>query len=101
MGTVRFVLLLCVAVAGTYAAMGPLGSAYAGSTEDPSARCKALRTVDFSKVPGAITQVIEATPVPASGDTAAYCAVSGYVASNVGFALRLPSTQWNGKFIEL
>jgi hypothetical protein len=101
MDIARFVSLLCMAAAGIYGVMGTPESAYAGPTEDPSARCKALQTVDFSMVPDAMTQVIEAKPVTASGDTAEYCAVRGYVATNVGFALRLPLSQWNGKFIEL
>lgn len=75
------------------------GRAQVAPGNDAAARCLALRNADFSREPDAPTQIIEAKLV--SGDTLSYCQVSGYVTPNVGFLLRLPSTTWNGKFLEL
>lgn len=75
--------------------------AYAGPADEPSTRCESLRSTDFSRVPDALTQVIEAKRVPQSDDAIEYCEVRGYVATGVGFLLRLPSVNWNGKFMEL
>lgn len=65
------------------------------------AQCMALGSVDFSQIPDAPTQITETKLVSPSGNTPGHCQVSGYVAPNVGIVLVLPSTQWNGKFIEL
>jgi feruloyl esterase len=78
-----------------------LGQAHAGPADDLSARCKALQSDDFSQVLDAPAQIIEAKVVNAGTDTSGYCQVSGYVTPNVGFLMRLPRTNWNGKFIEL
>jgi hypothetical protein len=77
------------------------GQAHAGPTGDPSERCKSLERADFSTIPDALTQVLEAKPVAASADAVEYCEVRGYVAPSVGVLLRLPSVSWNGKFMEL
>lgn len=77
------------------------GQAHAGLADDASARCKAIQTTDFSRIPDAPTQVMAAASVEPTGGAAGYCQISGYVAPNVGFLLRLPTDHWNGKFIEL
>lgn len=68
-----------------------------------SERCNALGDANFQQVPDAPTKVIDAKSVdPGTGTGAsAYCEISGYVAPNIGFLLRLPSGGWNGKLIEL
>src|SRR5690242_4149618 len=97
MGLLRYITLSVGLIA--------LGLHPAGATQashiDAAARCKALASVDFSKVPDALTQVTGAALVDAKNDTPAYCEIRGYVAPNVEFALRLPPDRWNGKFIEL
>lgn len=65
----------------------------------PSARCGALLTMDFSRVPDAPTQILAATHYEATDVTPAHCEVHGYVAPQVGFGLRLPSDTWNGKML--
>jgi feruloyl esterase len=75
--------------------------AQAKTERDASTRCKALRSEDFSQVIDAPTQIMEAKLVDASNDTPKYCQVSGYVAPNLEFLLRLPPDAWNGKFIEV
>ena len=63
-------------------------------------RCRALLNSDFSEVQDAPTRITEANQVPADGDAPSHCEVTGYVAPNVVFLLRLPSESWNGKLIE-
>ena len=70
------------------------GETQAGPADDPAARCKSLQSTDFSRIPDALTQVIEATRVPASDTAVEYCEARGYVAPSVGFLLRLPSVNW-------
>lgn len=47
------------------------------------------------------TQIKRTTVVAAGADGPAHCDVQGYVAATVGFEMRLPFDNWNGKFIEL
>lgn len=68
---------------------------------EAATKCAALGGLDLSRTPDAIIQVLSTVPVERTAARAGYCEVSGYVAPTVGFALRLPSDQWNGKFIEL
>jgi hypothetical protein len=77
------------------------GHTQAVSTNDPAARCVALSASDLSEIPDAPSQITAAKEVEPSGDAIGYCEVSGYVAPNVGFLLRLPPHNWNGKFVEL
>jgi feruloyl esterase len=63
-------------------------------------RCKAVATTDFSGIPDAATQVTETNFVAAREDLPAFCQVAGYITPNIGIELRLPATEWNGKFIE-
>ncbi|MDX2221719.1 MAG: tannase/feruloyl esterase family alpha/beta hydrolase [Rhodospirillaceae bacterium] len=54
---------------------------------------------DFSQVPDAPTHILEAEEIAAAGDVPAYCRVEGYVTPRVGFDLRMPTANWNGKMI--
>jgi hypothetical protein len=65
------------------------------------AACATLAAEDFSAVPDAATQVTAARFVPASARQPAHCEVQAYVAPNVGFELRLPARDWNGKFAQV
>ncbi|MDX2145740.1 MAG: tannase/feruloyl esterase family alpha/beta hydrolase [Rhodospirillaceae bacterium] len=66
---------------------------------ESAARCAALGASDFSRLLDAPTQVTAAKLIEAaSGGAPAYCQVQGYVAPAVGFELRLPAAEWNGKF---
>jgi feruloyl esterase len=46
------------------------------------------------------TNLLSATEVPAAGDLPAYCRVLGYVRPAINFEVRLPLSDWNGKFYE-
>ena len=63
--------------------------------------CSALASQDFSGIPDAPTQITEAQLIAAGGDFPAYCQVQGYISPQVGFELRLPASNWNGKFMEV
>jgi feruloyl esterase len=62
-------------------------------------RCATLSSVDFSGLPNAPTQIVSAKAVAASAERAQHCLIEGYVAPQVGFAIRLPMEGWNGKFL--
>jgi hypothetical protein len=64
-------------------------------------RCESLSRVDFSRILDAPTQLIETKFVRSDENARGYCQVTGYVSPNIGFALRLPIANWNGRLIEL
>lgn len=63
--------------------------------------CSALQTVDFSTIQDAPTEIIASNLVATTEDLPAYCQVQGYIAPQVGFEIRLPADNWNGKFLQL
>src|SRR5580700_9761091 len=73
----------------------------ATATGSSAAQCKALEHADFTGIPDAPTQLIQAKFVEATRDLPGYCAVQGYVAPTIVFELRLPTSGWNGKFFEV
>jgi len=78
-----------------------LAQAHATVLDNSAARCNALRTADFSRIPDALTQVTDAKVMPSTEGAIGHCEVRGYVAPRVGFLLRLPTDNWNGRFLEL
>jgi feruloyl esterase len=70
-------------------------------SDGASAQCIAIKHADFSQIPDAPTQIVDILFVKATQANIGYCEVSGYVAPNVGFMIRLPSSNWNGKFLEV
>jgi hypothetical protein len=63
--------------------------------------CEQLTTVDFSGVQDAPTQVTDAKLVDASTSVPAHCMVHAYVVPQVGIELLMPTSNWNGKFLEV
>jgi hypothetical protein len=63
--------------------------------------CESLETEDFTAVPGAPASVTASKRVAASGDTPEYCDVTGFVQPQVGFELRLPLHDWNGRYFQV
>ncbi len=55
---------------------------------------------DFSAIPGAPTRVVSATVVAATAQSPAYCDVQGYVAPQIHFELGLPTTTWQGRYLQ-
>ena len=56
------------------------------------------KPIDFATIPDAPTRLTSAKIVAAAGDVPAYCHAVGYVSPNVGIEMRLPLSNWNGKF---
>jgi hypothetical protein len=75
--------------------------ALTGQRPSLASACNALESIDLAELQDAPTQITEAKLIDASAESPSYCQVSGYVTPNVGFLLRLPLDQWNGKLIEL
>ena len=63
--------------------------------------CEALPNTDFSQILDAPTKIISTKLVDESKDLPEYCQVKAYVSPNVGIDLWLPTTDWNGKFLEV
>ena len=61
--------------------------------------CEALTKLDFTHVQDAPTRLYAAKVVAANGSTPAYCHITGYVAPQVGFDLKLPMTGWNQRIL--
>jgi len=64
----------------------------------PVAACADLAKQSFSTTPDAPTSIVSANLIPAAGRLPAYCRVRGVVIPHIGFELRLPLDNWNGKF---
>ena len=71
----------------------------ASSNVETRRQCSALASVDFSDVEDAPTRIISAKQVASGNGNVAHCAVTGYVAPQVGFELKLPESNWNGKLL--
>ena len=94
----------------TFGATTLLAQTTGGGPPDPAAACAALRGPDlgakFANIPDAPTGINFAQIVPAGGahgpaddDLPEICRVEGVIAPTVGFLLRMPSKDWNGKFM--
>jgi feruloyl esterase len=70
------------------------------SLNTAQAQCKAIAGEDFSGVQDAPTQVTNAALMEATHGVPTYCQIQGYIDPQVGFELRLPVENWNGKFVE-
>lgn len=74
------------AVAAVLVVIGSYETAFA-------ADCVALANLKIEAV-----DLLSAAEVPASGGLPAYCRVLGFVRPAINFEIRLPITDWNGKF---
>lgn len=87
-------LSLCLLAASAHAKTGRVDVAQIE-------RCRALESVDFSDLQDAPTQITRAQWIAPAKRERAYCLVEGYVTPQVGFELRLPDPDWNGKLLVL
>lgn len=62
--------------------------------------CAGLTSMDFSATPEAPAQIFKTELVEASGNLPSFCTVNGVVMPSVGFTLKLPIVNWNGRFFE-
>lgn len=74
---------------------------HAAAGRTPVLGCEQLVTRDLSTLRDAPTKILAATPVAATAQRPAYCKVSGYVAPQIQFDLRLPTESWSGRYLQL
>lgn len=55
---------------------------------------------DFLKIPGAPTRITSASIVPATATQPAFCDVHGYVQPQTEFELKLPTSTWQGRYLQ-
>ncbi len=63
--------------------------------------CAALGKADLSRAKDFPATILSSKLVEASGDTHAYCAVTGYIEPQIQFEVRLPTTTWNGRYFQV
>lgn len=64
--------------------------------------CSALAQRDFSAaIPDAPTAILSAQIVPSKAQTPEYCEVKGYVKPQVQFEVRLPTQNWNRRYLQV
>jgi feruloyl esterase len=73
----------------------------AESIEDSAAQCETLLAADFAAIPDAPTQLTEAKLIEAGDTIPFHCHVKGYITPNVGIEMKLPTKNWNGKFLHI
>jgi len=66
----------------------------AAAGDDTTARCQSLVQVQAPQ-----TELTAATLVTDREDLAAFCQLEDRIAGRVGFVMRLPAANWNGKFV--
>jgi pimeloyl-ACP methyl ester carboxylesterase len=67
----------------------------------PSQSCADIRSTNFTHVEDAPAQILDVAAIQAAGDSPAYCRVQGYVLPQVRFEIQLPTSNWNGKLLEV
>ena len=101
-------LMLVVLLPGWCAAQGFLTPP--PPKDAAEAACRALagpeNAAKFAALPDAVATIDTAVVVPAGGrhtvaddDLPEFCRVEGYIAPTVGFLVRMPTKDWNGKFM--
>jgi pimeloyl-ACP methyl ester carboxylesterase len=81
----------------------------AALAQDAAAACKAMgsgygaspNATKFAEIPEAPTSIVSVRLVDAdpTHDMPQYCRVEGEIAPTIGFLLRMPSSNWNGKLL--
>jgi len=67
----------------------------------PSNPCSALTQRDFSAISDAPTAILSAQVVPAKAQIPEYCEVKGYVTPQIQFEVRLPTQNWNRRYLQV
>lgn len=82
------------------AAVMMVAASGAEAQTDVAARCAALAKLDLADLTDAPTAITSATLIAQTETDPAYCKVEGYIAPQIGIEMRLPATNWNGKFVK-
>ncbi len=91
---------LSVGMWALFAAMPPQPRADTPEAADAEARCRALQAGEFAQILDAPTHVTSSVVVADTDQLPSFCRVQGYVTPNTGIELRLPISNWNGKFFQ-
>lgn len=65
----------------------------------PMSNCERMATLDFAGLPDAATAIASAETVAAAPGVSSYCKISGTIAPQIQFELRLPA-DWNGRYLQ-
>ncbi|MFF7330189.1 tannase/feruloyl esterase family alpha/beta hydrolase [Streptomyces sp. NPDC008150] len=99
-----------LSLAGSQAASGPVGNAaYTAATAadagtPPAIDCTAVAKLDLAAIPGAPTAITSAKVMAADANSLgkwAACDVTGLVAPQIQFELRLPLTGWQQNYLQV
>ena len=93
-------LFFAMAAAGS-AAAAPMARAAPDSKLSVVMPCEQLMKEDFTLIAEAPASVISSKLVAATGGMPEYCDVSGIVQPQIGFELRLPTHDWNGRYFQV
>ncbi len=67
----------------------------------PVRTCESLERLDLADLAGAPTEIFATSIQPATKTNAEYCRVEAYVAPTIRFELRLPTTKYTGRYLQL
>lgn len=90
----RFAILLTATLAAS-----PAFAMSQGDIAAPANACEAIAHQDFAAVPDAPTSILKAEAVAAAQDRPSHCRITGIIAPQIQFELRLPD-QWNGRYLQ-
>ena len=68
---------------------------------DPADRiaCEALAAIDLGDATGAAVRFTDVDLLPPAGDQPQLCRATGFIEPQVGFEVRMPVSDWNGKLL--
>ena len=72
----------------------------AAQTAMPAAACGKVRAVDFGTLPDAPTSIISAAIIKYGPDNREVCQIEGVINPTIGFKIVMPTSGWNGKYIQ-
>lgn len=103
-------VLISIAMVQASTAAGAAGSGTpAGSSARPVSApatvlpvmaCSSMSAADLTGLRDAPTSVTSARLVAASNGSPEYCSITGYVAPQIQFEVRLPTQTWNGRYFQ-
>jgi pimeloyl-ACP methyl ester carboxylesterase len=85
-------LVAACAVVPGHAATPEQAAATAGT-------CEAIMHEDFAGIPDAATSILEARHIKAEGANPSHCKITGVIAPQIQYELRLPD-EWNGRYLQ-
>ena len=91
------VIALVLLAAGTPAFAGPPADAV---PSDAAKACGKIKSIDFGTLQDAPTSIITAAVLTYGPDKREVCQVEGVVNPTIGFKIVMPTSGWNGKYLQ-